>query len=239
LPKSPEYELLEKLTVPQLKKFCEDQNFRISFTTKKDTLPRIVQAVKYRGINISELFELVLKYKKVEVEEEEERIREIREITRRKKKISITEAKVKARKKVKKIAPTPVARKIVNSFKRHLRAAMLRIPKDEREIEQAARAILLARRIKVTDQIGSIEWFGKKFTPDMVVEVDHSKIAIELKRVSSKRDIERAIAQATAYATKYNEIILVLYDVRGIVEIPKDQIKELEIKRIYVLVIKH
>jgi len=239
LPKSPEYELLEKLTVPQLKRFCKEQNFRISFTTKKDTLPRIVQAVKYRGITIGKLFDLVMKYQKVEIEEEEEKIREIREITRRKKKISVTEVEVKAKKKIKKATPSTVARKILRSFKRNLRSAMLRIPKDEKEIEQAARGILLTRKIKVTDQVGSVEFLGKRYTPDMVVETDDSEIAIEIKRVATRRDLERAIAQAFAYASKYRETILVLYDIKGLVDIPKNQIKEWENKRIYVLPIKH
>ena len=117
---------------------------------------------------------------------------------------------------------------------------MLRIPKDEREIEQIARGILLTLKIPVTDQVGSIEHLGKKYTPDMVIEENGSKIAIEIKRVSSKGDLVRATAQADAYATKYSETILILYDIKGIVEISKKQIKDLEKKkRTYVLIIKH
>jgi len=239
LPKSPEYKILEKLTVPQLKRFCEDQGFRISFTTKKETLPKIVRAIKYRGISVRKLSRLALKYQKAVIEEEEEKIREIKEITRRRKKVTVTRAEIRAKRRLKKAGPSSTARKIIRSLKRNLRSAMLRIPKDEREIEQAARGILLSQRIPVVDQVGSIEFLGKKYTPDMVVENNGSKIAIEIKRVSSKRDLERATSQAFAYASEYSETIIVLYDIKGIVEISRKQIREWENKRIYVLTIKH
>lgn len=224
LPRSFEYKLLEKLTVSQLKKFCKDQNFRISFTTKKETLPRIVRAIKHRRISTEKLSRLILKYQKT--------------VTEKRKKTGVKE--INRKRKTKKISPSLTARRIIRALKKNLRPSMLRIPKDEREIEQIARGILLTLKIPVTDQVGSIEHLGKKYTPDMVIEENGSKIAIEIKRVSSKGDLVRATAQADAYATKYSETILILYDIKGIVEISKKQIKDLEKnKRTYVLIIKH
>jgi hypothetical protein len=235
---STEYELLKKLTVPQLKNFCKDQDIRVTFKSKTDALPRIVQAVKRRKIGTRKLINIVINYQKVVMETESEKIKETttREITRHKKRVSVTKVKIRARGRTQ----TKIARKTIRLLKKYLRASMLRKPKDEKEIEQNARGILVSHKIPVTDQVGTLEYMGKKYVPDMVIEQEKKKIVIEIKRVNSKRDVERATAQAFAYASKYPETIIVLYDVRGVVEkIPKSQKDELGKKGIYLLSIKH
>lgn len=134
---------------------------------------------------------------------------------------------------------------ISNFIKSKLRSAIFAQPEKEVEVQNAIELLLIGRNMaKGTDydrESGKFEFSGKEYIPDFILPKLNLCIEVKLlKEGRRSKVIDEINADITAYSTKYERILFVVYDL-GVIR------DELEFRRdienagaaIKVLVIKH
>lgn len=134
---------------------------------------------------------------------------------------------------------------VANFIKCKLRASIFSEPEKEIEVQNVIETLLIGRNfIKGIDydrETGKIEFSGKEYIPDFVLPKMNLCVEVKLLREGKKsRIIDEINADITAYSTKYERLLFVVYDL-GVIR------DELEFRRdienaganIKVLIVKH
>ena len=132
-----------------------------------------------------------------------------------------------------------------NFVKSKLRSAMFSVPDKEVEVQNAIENLLIGRGMnKGTDydrESGKFEFSGKEYIPDFVIPNLNTCIEVKLlKEGKRSRIIDEINADITAYSTKYERLLFVVYDL-GVVRDENEFRRDIENAgaNIKVLLIKH
>lgn len=106
---------------------------------------------------------------------------------------------------------------IANFIKSSLRASMFSIPDKEKEVQDNIERLFigkgLLKGIDYDRETGKLEFSGKEYIPDFVLP--KLSLCIEVKLVKEGRRskiIDEINADITAYSTKYDRLLFVVYD---------------------------
>lgn len=104
-----------------------------------------------------------------------------------------------------------------NFIRSKLRASIFTTPTKEVEVQNAIEALLIGRNmtkgIDYDRETGKIEFSGKEYIPDFVLPKMNLSVEVKLLRPGKKSSIIDEInADITAYSTKYERILFVVYD---------------------------
>ena len=134
---------------------------------------------------------------------------------------------------------------IANFMKSKLRSSIFSQPAKEVEVQNAIESLLIGRdMVKGIDydrETGKLEFSGKEYIPDFILPKMNLCVEVKLLREGKKsRIIDEINADITAYSTKYERLLFVVYDL-GVIR------DEIEFRRdienaganIKVLIIKH
>lgn len=106
---------------------------------------------------------------------------------------------------------------IANFFRSKLRASIFSIPSKEVEVQNAIESLLIGRNmtkgIDYDRETGKFEFSGKEYIPDFIIPKMNLCIEVKLLREGKKsRIIDEINADITAYSTKYERLLFVVYD---------------------------
>lgn len=106
---------------------------------------------------------------------------------------------------------------VANFIKSKLRASIFKAPEKEFEVQNAIESLLIGRNmtkgIDYDRETGKIEFSGKEYIPDFVLPKIDLAVEVKLMRPGKKSNIIDEInADITAYSTKYERILFVVYD---------------------------
>ncbi len=106
---------------------------------------------------------------------------------------------------------------IFNFIKSKLRAAVLAQPEKEIEIQNAIELLFIGRNmskgIDYDRESGKFEFSGKEYIPDFILYKMNLCIEVKLLRDGRRsRVIDEINADITAYSTKYERLLFVVYD---------------------------
>lgn len=104
-----------------------------------------------------------------------------------------------------------------NFIKSKLRASVFSTPTKEIEVQNAIEALLIGRNmtkgIDYDRETGKIEFSGKEYIPDFILPKMNLSVEVKLLRSGKKSSIIDEInADITAYSTKYERLLFVVYD---------------------------
>ena len=132
-----------------------------------------------------------------------------------------------------------------NFIKSKLRTSIFTIPEKEIEVQNALELLLIGRGlnkgIDYDRETGKFEFSGKEYIPDFILPKLNLCIEVKLlKEGRRSRVIDEINADITAYSTKYERLLFVVYDL-GVVRDENEFRKDIENAGpdINVLVIKH
>ena len=134
---------------------------------------------------------------------------------------------------------------ISNFFKSKLRASIFTVPEKEVEVQNALELLLIGRGlnkgIDYDRETGKFEYSGKEYIPDFILP--KLKLCIEVKLLKDgkrSRIIDEINADITAYSTKYERLLFVVYDL-GFIRDENEFRRDIENagENIKVLIIKH
>lgn len=102
-------------------------------------------------------------------------------------------------------------------FRSKLRASIFSIPSKEVEVQNAIESLLIGRNmtkgIDYDRETGKFEFSGKEYIPDFIIPKMNLCIEVKLLREGKKsRIIDEINADITAYSTKYERLLFVVYD---------------------------
>lgn len=117
-----------------------------------------------------------------------------------------------------------------NFIKSKLRASIFSVPTKEVEVQNAIELLLIGRNmtkgIDYDRETGKIEFSGKEYIPDFILPKLNLSVEVKLLRSGKKSSIIDEInADITAYSTKYERLLFVVYDlgvIRDEVEFRRD-----------------
>ena len=106
---------------------------------------------------------------------------------------------------------------IANFIRSKLRASIFSIPSKEVVVQNAIEALLIGRNmtkgIDYDRETGKFEFSGKEYIPDFIIPKMNLCIEVKLLREGKKsRIIDEINADITAYSTKYERLLFVVYD---------------------------
>ena len=106
---------------------------------------------------------------------------------------------------------------IANFFRSKLRASIFSIPSKEVEVQNSIESLLIGRNmtkgIDYDRETGKFEFSGKEYIPDFIIPKMNLCIEVKLLREGKKsRVIDEINADITAYSTKYERLLFVVYD---------------------------
>lgn len=106
---------------------------------------------------------------------------------------------------------------VANFIRSKLRASIFKVPEKEVEVQNAIESLLIGRNmtkgIDYDRETGKIEFSGKEYIPDFVLPKMNLAVEVKLMRPGKKSNIIDEInADITAYSTKYERILFVVYD---------------------------
>lgn len=104
-----------------------------------------------------------------------------------------------------------------NFIRSKLRASIFAAPTKEVEVQNAIEALLIGRNmtkgIDYDRETGKIEFSGKEYIPDFILPKMNLSVEVKLLRPGKKSSIIDEInADITAYSTKYERLLFVVYD---------------------------
>lgn len=104
-----------------------------------------------------------------------------------------------------------------NFIRSKLRASIFTTPTKEFEVQNAIEALLIGRNmtkgIEYDRETGKIEFSGKEYIPDFILPKMNLCVEVKLLRPGKKSSIIDEInADITAYSTKYERLLFVVYD---------------------------
>lgn len=104
-----------------------------------------------------------------------------------------------------------------NFIRSKLRASIFSAPTKEVEVQNAIEALLIGRNmtkgIDYDRETGKIEFSGKEYIPDFILPKMNLGVEVKLLRPGKKSSIIDEInADITAYSTKYERLLFVVYD---------------------------
>lgn len=104
-----------------------------------------------------------------------------------------------------------------NFIKSKLRASIFTTPTKEIEVQNAIESLLIGRNmtkgIDYDRETGKIEFSGKEYIPDFILPKMNLSVEVKLLRPGKKSSIIDEInADITAYSTKYERLLFVVYD---------------------------
>lgn len=134
---------------------------------------------------------------------------------------------------------------ITNFIKSKLRASIFSEPEKEIEVQNAIESLFIGRDmtkgIDYDRETGKIEFSGKEYIPDFVLPKMNLCVEVKLLRAGKKsRIIDEINADITAYSTKYERLLFVVYDL-GVVRDESEFRRDIENSgaNIKVLIVKH
>lgn len=106
---------------------------------------------------------------------------------------------------------------ISNFIRCKLRASIFTTPSKEIEVQNAIEALLIGRNmakgIEYDRETGKIEFSGREYIPDFILPKLNLCVEVKLLREGKKsRIIDEINADITAYSTKYERLLFVVYD---------------------------
>lgn len=132
-----------------------------------------------------------------------------------------------------------------NFIKGSLRASMFSVPEKEVEVQDNIERLLIgkgmAKAIDYDRETGKFEFSGKEYIPDFILP--KLQLCVEVKLLKEGRRskiIDEINADITAYSTKYERILFVVYDL-GVIRDENEFRRDIENAgaNIKVLIIKH
>ena len=130
-------------------------------------------------------------------------------------------------------------------IKSKLRTSIFTIPEKEVEVQNALELLLIGRGlnkgIDYDRETGKFEFSGKEYIPDFILPKLNLCIEVKLlKEGRRSRIIEEINADITAYSTKYERLLFVVYDL-GVVRDENEFRRDIENsgENIKVLIVKH
>lgn len=134
---------------------------------------------------------------------------------------------------------------ISNFIKSKLRPTIFAIPEKEVEIQNALEVLLIGRNlskgIDYDRESGKFEFSGKEYIPDFILPKMNLCIEVKLLREGKRSQIIDEInADITAYSTKYERIMFVVYDL-GVIRDEVEFCRDIENAgtNIEVIIVKH
>ena len=134
---------------------------------------------------------------------------------------------------------------ISNFIKSNLRQTVYNSPEKEVEIQNAIEILFigkgLSKGIDYDRETGKFEFSGKEFIPDFTLSKLNTCIEVKLLREGRKsRIIDEINADITAYNTKYERLLFVVYDL-GVIRDEAEFRRDIENAgtNIKVLIVKH
>ena len=134
---------------------------------------------------------------------------------------------------------------ISNFIKSKLRASIFSVPEREVEVQNALELLLIGRGlnkgIDYDRETGKLEFSGKEYVPDFILPKLNLCIEVKLlKEGRRSRIIDEINADITAYSTKYDRLLFVVYDL-GFIRDENEFRRDIENagESIKVLIIKH
>lgn len=106
---------------------------------------------------------------------------------------------------------------ISNFIRSKLRASIFSIPSKETEVQNVIESLLIGRNmVKGIDydrETGKFEFSGKEYIPDFILPKMNLCLEVKLLREGKRsRIIDEINADITAYSTKYERLLFVVYD---------------------------
>ena len=130
-------------------------------------------------------------------------------------------------------------------IKGSLRASMFSLPEKEKEVQDNIERLLIGKGlIKGIDydrETGKFEFSGKEFIPDFIMPKINLCIEVKLLKDNKRsRIIDEINADITAYSTKYERVMFVVYDL-GVIRDENEFRRDIENsgENIKVLIVKH
>ncbi len=134
---------------------------------------------------------------------------------------------------------------ISNFIKSKLRASIFTAPEKEVEVQNALELLLIGRGlnkgIDYDRETGKFEFSGKEYIPDFILPKLNLCIEVKLlKEGRRSRVVDEINADITAYSTKYDRLLFVVYDL-GFIRDENEFRRDIENagESIKVLIIKH
>lgn len=134
---------------------------------------------------------------------------------------------------------------VTNFIKSKLRPTIFTAPSKEVEIQNAIEILLLGRNlakgIDYDRESGKFEFSGKEYIPDFILPKMNLCIEVKLLRPGKKSSIIDEInADITAYSTKYERLLFVVYDL-GVIRDEAEFRRDIENAgaNIKVIIVKH
>ena len=121
---------------------------------------------------------------------------------------------------------------ISNFIRSKLRSSIFSIPAKETEVQNAIESLLIGRNmIKGIDydrETGKFEFSGKEYIPDFILPKMNLCLEVKLLREGKRsRIIDEINADITAYSTKYERLLFVVYDL-GIIRDETEFCRDIE-----------
>lgn len=106
---------------------------------------------------------------------------------------------------------------VANFIRSKLRASMFSVPSKEVDVQNTLEALLIGRNmtkgIDYDRETGKFEFSGKEYIPDFILPKMNVCIEVKLLRETKRsRVIDEINADITAYSTKYERLLFVVYD---------------------------
>lgn len=125
---------------------------------------------------------------------------------------------------------------------KNLRKSMLKRPMEEKEVQDTIEIMLISKGIAYEREKVRISYSSKEFIPDFTFEDLSSVLEVKFCKTDKKEKalVEEINADIPAYATKYNNLTFLVYDL-GIIRDSGLFVRDIEKNnpRIKVLIIKH
>ena len=202
--KTLELELLEKLTLPQLRRLCEDQKLGVTVGRKKEAVQAVMDAIKEKGIRTGRFIKLIPNY---------------------------AEEKPKVRKTAREESPLDkLFKKTCNVLKRFDHAKYGKIT--EKEIEmQLLQALRHGLPVNYRKKVTYEKEYGKGKRLDIAID---NQVGVELKYSPIPSQLDRLVGQVLRYLEggTYKRIAVLIVGGEGSrVEVLEEYKKRIESSR--------
>ena len=126
-----------------------------------------------------------------------------------------------------------------------LRSSIFNPPDKEKEIQDVIAILLhgkgLKKGIDYDREIGRIKFSAKESVPDFVIKQGNLAVEVKLLKENSQKSkvIDEITADITIYSKNYDNILIVVYDVGGVIRDENEFQQDIAGPNVHVIVIKH
>ena len=126
-----------------------------------------------------------------------------------------------------------------------LRSSIFNPPDKEKEIQDVIAILLhgkgLKKGIDYDREIGRIKFSAKESVPDFVIKQGNLAVEVKLLKENSQKSkvIDEITADITIYSKNYDNILIVVYDVGGVIRDENEFLQDIAGPNVHVIVIKH